>query len=157
MDANTKNLTANQRAIILNAIALDTKLNPAVDDFARTSGGLANHGLLGGLPSLLSIVVKVAESVLTQIKKSLGISSPSREAMKLGMFTAQGFQMGLQKVSPEDMARSLVKPIMNQSSTTQQINNFSFANGVTLRDVRGYVDSSVEGIMNTIIGTLGGA
>jgi hypothetical protein len=30
LDANTKNLTANQRAVILNAIALDEKLNPAI-------------------------------------------------------------------------------------------------------------------------------
>ena len=43
LDDNTKNLTANQRAVILNAIALDEKLNPALDDFAETSGGLANQ------------------------------------------------------------------------------------------------------------------
>src|SRR5690349_11954753 len=43
IDANTKNLTANQRAIILNAIALDEELNPALNDFAETSGGLANQ------------------------------------------------------------------------------------------------------------------
>lgn len=42
VDANTKNLTANQRAIILNAIALNEELNPALDDFAETSDGLAN-------------------------------------------------------------------------------------------------------------------
>ena len=43
IDANTKELTANQRAIILNAIALDEKLNPALNDFAETSKGLANQ------------------------------------------------------------------------------------------------------------------
>jgi len=43
IDANTKELTANQRAIILNAIALNNELNPALDDFAETSGGLANQ------------------------------------------------------------------------------------------------------------------
>lgn len=42
IDKNTQNLTANQRAIILNAIALDEKLNPAINDFAETSDGLAN-------------------------------------------------------------------------------------------------------------------
>src|SRR4030066_608643 len=44
VDENTKTLTANQRAIILNAIALDNELNPAMNDFAETSGGLANQG-----------------------------------------------------------------------------------------------------------------
>jgi hypothetical protein len=43
LEANTKNLTANQRAIIINAIALDEELNPALNDFAETSGGLANQ------------------------------------------------------------------------------------------------------------------
>lgn len=43
IDANTKQLTANQRAIILNAIALNEELNPALDDFSETSGGLANQ------------------------------------------------------------------------------------------------------------------
>jgi hypothetical protein len=42
IDANTNTLTANQRAIILNAIALDGQLNPALNDFAETSDGLAN-------------------------------------------------------------------------------------------------------------------
>jgi len=42
ISANTANLTANQRAMILNAIALDEKLNPAMNDFAETSDGLAN-------------------------------------------------------------------------------------------------------------------
>ena len=42
VDENTAKLTANQRAIILNAIALDKDLNPALDDFAETSDGLAN-------------------------------------------------------------------------------------------------------------------
>lgn len=43
IDANTKELTANQRAIILNAIALNNELNPALNDFAETSDGLANQ------------------------------------------------------------------------------------------------------------------
>lgn len=42
LDANTKNLTANQRAMILNAIALDQQLNPALNDFSETADGFAN-------------------------------------------------------------------------------------------------------------------
>ncbi len=43
IDGTTENLTANQRAIILNAIALDEGLNPAMNDFAETSDGLAGQ------------------------------------------------------------------------------------------------------------------
>lgn len=42
ISANTTTLTANQRAVILNAIALDEKLNPALNDFAETSDSFAN-------------------------------------------------------------------------------------------------------------------
>jgi len=42
LSANTGNLTANQRAVLLNAIALNEGLNPALNDFAETSDGLAN-------------------------------------------------------------------------------------------------------------------
>lgn len=42
VDENTQTLTANQRAVILNAIGLDENLNPALNDFAETSDGAAN-------------------------------------------------------------------------------------------------------------------
>lgn len=43
IDENTKKLDVNSRAIILDAIAMDEKLNPAYNDFEETSGGLANQ------------------------------------------------------------------------------------------------------------------
>lgn len=43
LDENVEVLTANQRAVLLNSIALDESLNPAIDDFAETSDGAANQ------------------------------------------------------------------------------------------------------------------
>lgn len=43
LDENVKELDANQRAVILNAIGLDESLNPALNDFAETSDGAANQ------------------------------------------------------------------------------------------------------------------
>lgn len=43
LDENIETLTANQRAVLLNSIALDESLNPALDDFAETSDGAANQ------------------------------------------------------------------------------------------------------------------
>ncbi len=77
VDANTKNLTANQRAIILNAIALDEKLNPALNDFAETSGSLANQGKSlqaqfgDALIALGSNLLPIALKVVTALNKML--------------------------------------------------------------------------------------
>jgi hypothetical protein len=42
VDENIETLTANQRAIILNAISLDQDLNPALNDFAETAESPVN-------------------------------------------------------------------------------------------------------------------
>jgi TP901 family phage tail tape measure protein len=115
--------------------------------------GIAN-GMLLGLPSLLLTVANVAQSVLDQIKQSLGISSPSAEAMKLGAFTAQGYMLGIQKaMDAELVARSLARPVTNNSSQQQTIIQ-NFASGVTIRQVRELVASSEERIMSAMIGAL---
>jgi hypothetical protein len=117
--------------------------------------GLAN-GMLLGIPSLIAAAALAADSVLDTIKNNLGISSPSAEAMKLGMSTAQGFLLGMQRVSPEDMARSLVRPITNTSNSQQQTIIQNFAGGVTISQVRGAIAENNEQLMNTMIGALNG-
>lgn len=118
--------------------------------------GLAN-GLLAGLPTLLNIVIQVAQSVLAQIKKSLGISSPSKEAMKLGLFTGQGFSLGVMKgMDPDVIARTIAKPV-TQSNSTQQVITQHFASGVTMRQVQSAIAENNEQLMNTFITNLGGA
>lgn len=91
LDANTKNLNANQRAAILNAIALDEKLNPALDDFAETSGGLANQGrimeaqfkdtlvMLG--QNLLPIALEVATAFNSMLEKFNKMSPVMQKAV----------------------------------------------------------------------------
>ena len=93
LDANTKNLTANQRAIIINAIALDEKLNPALNDFEETSGGLANQtrimqaqfkDLLITLgTNLLPIALQVAEALNSMLEKFNNMS-PAMQKVVLG-------------------------------------------------------------------------
>lgn len=93
IDSNTKNLTANQRAIILNAIALDEKLNPAVDDFAETSGGLANQGrilqaqwqnaLITLGQNLLPIALRLV-TALNSLLEKFNQLNPTQQKMVLG-------------------------------------------------------------------------
>jgi hypothetical protein len=117
--------------------------------------GIAN-GMLLGLPSLITVAAKVAKAVLDQIKKSLGISSPSVEAMKLGAFTAQGFALGMQTMKPDDIARSLTKPITNNSSSQQQNITMNLANGLSLKQVRGMIEQNNDQLVNTMVNALGG-
>jgi len=93
VDANTKNLTANQRAIILNAIALDEKLNPAIDDFAETSGGLANQGrilqaqwqnaLITLGQNLLPLALKLV-TFLNSLLEKFNQLNPTQQKMVIG-------------------------------------------------------------------------
>ena len=101
--------------------------------------GIAN-GMLAGLGSLLTTAQHVASSVLDQIKASLGISSPSKAFMALGLASAQGFQLGLMHaMSPEDIARSVTRPVNQLMSSQQQNITMNFASGLTVRDVSGMI------------------
>ncbi|MCI0554474.1 MAG: hypothetical protein L0287_26295, partial [Anaerolineae bacterium] len=92
IDENTKNLTANQRAIILNAIALDEQLNPALNDFSETSDGLANqtrimkaewnNALITLGQNLLPIALKVVQA-FNQLLESFNKLSPTQQKILL--------------------------------------------------------------------------
>jgi hypothetical protein len=89
IDENTQNLTANQRAIILNAIALDSKLNPALGDFARTSDGLSNQQ---------RILAAQVENAKTKIGSGL-LPVVTKLVTALNMFLAsETAQAGLDKI-----------------------------------------------------------
>ena len=53
------------------------------------------------LDNLWNSAKDIASTALNSIKSFLGIASPSKEAAKLGRFTAQGFAEGLEKGDPE--------------------------------------------------------
>lgn len=109
--------------------------------------GIAN-GMLLGIPGLLLMAKKVAEQLLAQIKKSLGISSPSKAAMKLGIFTGQGFAQGVRMgMDPDVIARTIAKPVTNNNSTQQNF-TMQFASGLTLKEVRNEIATNNEQIMN---------
>ena len=118
--------------------------------------GIAN-GMLMGIPSLILAANKVAESVLAAIKKKLGVSSPSRKAMELGMFTGQGYMLGLRNsMDPNALANLLAKPITNNSSSQQQTIIQNFAGGLTTRQVQGVFDENAEKLIERLNFALGG-
>ena len=119
--------------------------------------GIAN-GMLLGIPSLILVAYKVAESVLAAIKKKLGISSPSKAFQQLGMYSAQGYQLGLAKaMSAEDLARTMARPVQNMSNSQQQNITMQFANGLTIRQVQGLIAENNESLIGQLNRALGGA
>jgi hypothetical protein len=117
--------------------------------------GIAN-GMLGGIPALISAALKAADAALDTIKKRLGISSPSKAFEQLGIFSAQGFQLGLAKaMSPEDIARSMVKPVNQMTNAQQQHLTIQMGSGVTVQQMRNEIATNNEQLMNTLINFMG--
>lgn len=116
--------------------------------------GIAN-GMLLGIPGLVLAAAKAGEAALAQIKKTLGISSPSKKAFELGASTVQGYMLGLRTLDPNAVAGMLARPITNSNSQQQTIIQ-NFASGLTTQQVRGMIAENNEQLVNSIIGALGG-
>lgn len=101
----------------LNAIANAIRDNSAKMGEAGANIGTAIiegmiRGLGGAVGKLVSKAVDIAKSALNAAKNALGISSPSKEFMKVGQFAAEGMAIGLDNyahivsASAEDVAQS---------------------------------------------------
>jgi phage-related minor tail protein len=112
--------------------------------------GLAN-GIVSGVSYVVKAAIAAAKAALAAIKNTLGIHSPSAEFMKLGAFSGQGFQMGLQNaMNPNEIARTMAKPVQNMSSNTSTNNTINLSGGLTLRDV----DEMMSRKINSFAGRL---
>lgn len=76
--------------------------------------GIVFTGISMGIAGLSMLVSKawelgksIGRSVLDGIKSALGIASPSKELMKVGEWSGQGFEAGLGKSMPDDIAPTI--------------------------------------------------
>jgi phage-related protein len=79
----------------------------AVSNFGSilfSAGADLLRGLINGIGSMISgvinKVVDVGRNILGSIKGALGISSPSKEMAKIGVFVGQGLIKGLEQITP---------------------------------------------------------
>jgi phage-related protein len=86
---------------------LPGKILGAVRDFASllfNAGADLLRGLIKGISSMITgvinSVVDVGRKILNGIKGALGISSPSKEMAKIGVFIGQGLIQGMEKMEP---------------------------------------------------------
>ncbi len=119
--------------------------------------GLIN-GMLGGIPLLVVAATKLAEAAVNAIKNKLGIHSKSTVFGALGMFSGQGYQYGLAKsMNPEEIAKTMARPVNQMSASQQQVFNMQFGSGLTIRDVRGMIAENNEQLVGQLNRALGGA
>jgi hypothetical protein len=90
----------------------DNAVEGAESADTETSGKNFVSGFIDGLKdgtlldNLWNSAKDIASTALNSIKSFLGIASPSKEAAKLGRFTAQGFAEGLENGNPEALRKA---------------------------------------------------
>jgi hypothetical protein len=119
--------------------------------------GLAN-GIMSGISWIVEAAIKAGQAALAAIKRALGISSPSKEFMKLGVFSAQGFSAGLATaMDPNAIARTMAKPAQNMSSNQSTSNTINLSGGLTLRDVDALMSQRINQFTKRLDRAMGGA
>ena len=90
----------------------DNAVEGAESADTKTSGKNFVSGFINGLKDSVSIsnlwnaAKNIGSTALNAVKSFLGIQSPSKEAAKLGRFTAQGFAEGLENGNPEALRKA---------------------------------------------------
>jgi hypothetical protein len=119
--------------------------------------GLAN-GMLGGIPLVVQAAIAAAKAALEAIKNTLGIHSESTAFKQLGKFSGHGFQSGLAgAMNPNDIARTMAKPVQNMSSNHSTSNTINLSGGLTLRDVDELMNQKINRFARRLDQALGGA
>ena len=109
---------------------LTKAINDNSDKLGKAGGDLAVaiikgmvNGLNSGIGTIVNAARNVASNALHAAMSVLGISSPSKEFMKVGQWSAEGMALGLNKYSDvvdrasEDVARSSLATIRETLST----------------------------------------
>jgi hypothetical protein len=117
--------------------------------------GIVN-GLLGGIPALIAAGIKAASELMKAFDSKLAIHSPSGEFEKRGKYSWLGYLRGWGQNDPNAMAQAMANPILNQSSLSQQFNNFHFASGLTIRQAREMMEENNDRIFGRLAERLAG-
>ncbi len=112
--------------------------------------GLVN-GVLGGIPALVSAMVKAAKSALSAFDRTMGNNSPSREMQQRGKWAAQGWMLGQKnEMNPNEMAKTLASPLLNRTTSNQQSFTNYFSNGLTVRQAQAMISANNEELLKRL-------
>lgn len=117
------------------------------------------RGITGSLGRIGETMGEVAGTVLGTLKKKLGIRSPSREMMRLGEYTGEGFAIGLSSTMPtvdvgDFGSRGAAAGATASRSIVVQVGDIIISGGVdptreagerVQKEIRGAILSALEG------------
>ena len=117
--------------------------------------GIAN-GLLLGIPAAILAVIKAAKAIKASLDKELDINSPSGEFKKRGVQSWQGYMQGWNQMDPNAVAQAMARPVLNQSTSSQQNITMQFANGLTMRQAQSMIAENNDQLLKKLNIALGG-
>ena len=155
----TSYVTAVNEGVSSQASAIIATMTQAVDDCAsalkekrplwRETGVTLTDGFAGGIssgiPSVISVVDRMAQQALATIKSRLGIHSPSKEFANVGMYAIMGLAKGLtDNVNLTNSAVSAVadNAIAGLKNTISRISDFIESDIDTQPTIRPVLDLS---------------
>lgn len=103
-------------------------LNGVADEFSSAgdnAGSAFVSALRGHISAAASTGAAIAAAALSAMKAKLNIHSPSRETYKLGLYTGEGFSMGIRERAQmaKDSMRSMANAALTGAKSARSIDN----------------------------------
>lgn len=102
------------------------RVNAAVKDLADAIIKGLTDGLLGNIKRITDAIGKISSAVVRALRSLLGIASPSKVTMEMGMYLSEGLAVGMLKGinQVEDAARVVAKKALdNMNKAVSDVNN----------------------------------
>jgi hypothetical protein len=116
------------------------------------------NGILGGIPAIIAAAAKAGQAALQAMRKALDSHSPSREFMKIGVDSGDGYKIGLMNsVNPNTISKMMAKPVQQMTTAQNTRNTINLSSGLTLRDVDELMSRKIDGFTRQLNRSLGGA
>lgn len=136
-----------------------TTIEETIPDFMDIGGNIIDgliNGLTGGVNKVVNAATNVAKKAYNAAKNFLDINSPSKEFMKLGKYSDEGFAKGLEKYS--HLAGNAAESVGSNTLDTlrSSLSNMSFGSDDGQPTIRPVLDlSNIESGAKRIDGLLG--
>ena len=112
-------------------------------------------GFKSGVSWLVNAAKNAAQAALDAMKKGLDAHSPSRKTYQLGVWSAQGYILGLQKaMDPNAIARMMTRNVVNNNRGGDQT-TINLAAGMTVRSARRLLGDNRRELLNELAAALG--
>ncbi len=114
-------------------------------------------GLTGNIMLAVAAAVKAAKAIKSAFDKDLDINSPSGWFKQRAKYSWMGYVEGWKEMNPREISNAMTKPIMQQSSSSQQNNSFHFASGLTIREAQRMMEENNDRMFGRLSERLAGA